>query len=134
MKRAIFYEKPGCKGNEKQKALLKKHGYRLEVKSLLDEPWDTDTLLDFLASRPVIEWFNDKAPAIKSGEVDPSSFGATSAISILIEQPILIRRPLIEYDGNKWCGFDHTVEQALGLYSTENYEACLQPSEYCSPI
>jgi len=128
----IFYEKPGCKGNTRQRALLEAHGYTLDVKSILDEPWTRQTLRPFFGNRPVAEWFNDKAPDIKSGDIDPSAFDEEGALAIMLEQPILIRRPLIDRDGQKFCGFDETVEAAFGLSAPEgDYETCLEPSERC---
>lgn len=130
-----FYEKTGCKGNARQRALLEAHGVALDVKSILDEPWTRETLRPFFGRRPVAEWFNSKAPAITAGEVDPSSFDEDGALSIMLGQPILIRRPLIECDGQKFCGFDDSVESALGLTAPEgDYEACQEPSGLCPPV
>lgn len=130
----IFYEKTGCKGNARQQALLQAHGYSLDIKSMLDEPWTQETLRPFFGDLPVAQWFNDKAPAIKDGTVDPTSFDADSALDIMLEQPILIRRPLIEHDGKKYCGFDESVEAALGLSAPQgDYEACQEPSGNCEP-
>lgn len=121
----IFYEKTGCKGNARQQALLQAHGYSFEVRSLLDEPWTRETLRPFFGSLPVAQWFNDKAPEIKSGEIDPDSFDEEGALAIMLEQPILIRRPLIDRNGEKFCGFDSSVKAALGLSAPEgDYEAC----------
>jgi nitrogenase-associated protein len=131
----IFYEKTGCKGNARQRALLGAHGCDLDVKSILDEPWTPETLRPFFGSLPITEWFNDKAPEIKSGEIDPASFDEDGALAIMLKQPILIRRPLIDRDGEKFCGFDATVEIALGLSAPEgDYEACQEPTERCDPI
>ncbi len=44
MKTLIFYEKPGCIGNARQKALLEQEGFALDVRSLLATPWTPDTL------------------------------------------------------------------------------------------
>jgi nitrogenase-associated protein len=131
----IFYEKTGCKGNARQRALLEAHGYDLEVRSILDEPWTKETLRPFFGGLPVAEWFNDKAPSIKEGEVDPASFDEQGALDMMLKQPLLIRRPLIEHNGQKFCGFDASVETALGLNAPEgDYEACQEPSGFCEPI
>jgi nitrogenase-associated protein len=131
----LFYEKTGCKGNARQRALLQAHGYTLEVRSLLDESWTRETLRPFFGRRPVAEWFNDKAPAIQAGEIDPATFDESSALDILLKQPILIRRPLIDRDGQKTCGFDDSVEAALGLSAPEgDYEACQEPTGSCDSL
>ncbi|MDF7823730.1 ArsC/Spx/MgsR family protein [Pontiellaceae bacterium B12227] len=132
MKKLLFYEKTGCKGNARQKAILEANDYTLEVKSLLDADWGRDRLRPFFGDRPVSEWFNWKAPAIKQGEVDPSSFNAENALDIMIREPILIRRPLIDMNGTKMCGFDDEVQALLGINeSFQGLEACQNSRERC---
>ncbi|MDZ8119370.1 ArsC/Spx/MgsR family protein [Pontiella agarivorans] len=132
MNKILFYEKTGCKGNARQKALLESNGYSLEVKSLLDEPWERDQLESYFVDRPVEEWFNDKSPAVKQGQVDPSAFDAAGALDLLLCEPILIRRPLIEMDGHRMCGFDDRVQIMLGINkSFQGLEACQNAKERC---
>ncbi|WP_373507198.1 hypothetical protein [Thiocapsa sp.] len=42
MSSVLFYEKPGCLSNAKQKALLASLGHRVTVRNLLAEPWTAD--------------------------------------------------------------------------------------------
>ena len=136
MKKAIFYEKTGCSGNAKQQEILKANGFELEIRSLLDEPWGKDTLRPFFGDRDVAEWFNDKAPDVKSGHVKPDMYSADEAIEVMILDPILIRRPLIEYNGVKACGFDdYVMYEVLNLPKAgEDMEACQSITESdCEP-
>lgn len=113
MSTLIFYEKPGCGGNARQKRLLRAAGVELEVRDLLGEPWNAATLQPFLAGRPVADWFNRAAPAVKSGAVDPDRLDAAAALALLLESPILIRRPLIRLGGQHLAGFDVAALNAL---------------------
>jgi nitrogenase-associated protein len=132
MKSLIFYEKTGCKGNARQKAMLEAAGYTLEVRSLLDEAWGAAELRSFFGDRPVVDWFNEKAPAIKQGVIDPAVFDAESAIAIMLREPILIRRPLVNLNGQKACGFDDAVQAMLGLQEpATGMEACQTFSGRC---
>lgn len=81
MAKVIFYEKPGCGGNARQKALLLSSGHELEVRDLLTEPWTPERLRPFFGNRPVAGWFNASAPAIKSGEIDPETLTPQQAIA-----------------------------------------------------
>ena len=65
----IFWEKPGCKGNSRQKEILLASGHQLDVRDLLSENWNEGTLAKFFGTRPVSEWFNITNPQIKSGEI-----------------------------------------------------------------
>jgi len=109
----IFYEKPGCINNTKQKALLDKKGYKIQAKSILTEPWTRETLRPFFGNMPLKKWFNPTAPRIKNGELDPASFTKSGAIEEMIKDPYLIRRPLLEIKGHRICGFDHPMVKAL---------------------
>ncbi|SFB03761.1 ArsC/Spx/MgsR family protein [Azotobacter beijerinckii] len=102
----VFYEKPGCATNRLQKQLLRSAGLQLEVRNLLSEPWTSERLRSFFGERPVVEWFNRSAPAIKYGELDPTQLTASQALEMMLTNPILIRRPLIRYGSQYMAGFD----------------------------
>jgi len=108
-----FYEKPGCINNTKQKLLLEQHGHRIEAHSLLTEQWKASTLRLFFNDMPVSEWFNRSAPRIKSGEIIPEDFDEESALSAMLKDPLLIRRPLIDALGELACGFDNPLVKSL---------------------
>jgi nitrogenase-associated protein len=116
MATVIFYEKPGCINNTKQKALLQAAGHRVEARNLLTEAWTAQRLQLFLGEHPVGEWFNRSAPAVKSGQVVPEQLDAAAALALLIAEPLLIRRPLIQSGNRYGIGFDiPTIEAWLGL-------------------
>lgn len=112
----LFYEKPGCSNNARQKVLLAAAGHTVLAKNLLTEPWTKERLLGFFGSRPVSEWFNRAAPKVKSGEVDPDMIDADTALALMRADPLLIRRPLIEADGRSEVGFvPEVIDAWLGL-------------------
>ena len=102
----IFYEKPGCGNNARQKRLLLDAGHELVVRDLLSEPWTAERLQDFFAGLPVADWFNRAAPQVKSGEIVPERIDANTALALMLANPLLIRRPLMECDGKRIAGFD----------------------------
>lgn len=141
----LFYEKPGCGNNSRQKAWLTAAGHVVEARSLLTEAWSAERLLAFFGNRPVAEWFNRAAPRVKSGEVVPEEQSAESALALMLAEPLFIRRPLMEADGRREVGFDpERVDAWLGLspetvarLAGSNAEACLHPEapkgEHCKP-
>lgn len=112
-KRIEFFEKPGCKGNAKQRARLEALGYTLEVKDMLSEPWTADSLRPFFGQQPVADWFNKSAVKVKSGEIDPSGFDEPSALKALLADPLLIRRPLLRTPLGCAAGFAPGPELAV---------------------
>lgn len=127
MVKVIFYEKPGCINNTKQKVLLKAAGHELEVHNLLTERWTTANLRPFFGSLPVTEWFNYTAPSIKSGKVNPEELDEETALNLMIREPLLIRRPLMSVGNVYQVGFNwEKVNDWIGLSSitTEDLETC----------
>jgi nitrogenase-associated protein len=117
MAHLTFFEKPGCGGNAKQRALLEAAGHTIERRNLLGEPWTRDSLLAFLAPLPVLDWFNRAAPRVKSGEIVPEALAREQALALLLAEPLLIRRPLmLGADGTRMVGFDaQRVHEWIGL-------------------
>ena len=133
-----FYEKPGCANNTRQKQLLIQAGHHVDASSLLTEPWSADRLREFFGSRPILEWFNPAAPRIKSGEIQPASLTADQAIEAMLAEPLLIRRPLMEVDGQRMIGFDQTqVDAWIGLSPqadlSQDVQSCRMKDEKCPP-
>lgn len=129
-----FYEKPGCKGNLRQKLLLAAAGHTVLAKDLKGEKWTADRLLAFLGKLEIGDWFNRSAPAIKSGEIVPKNLGFEEALHLLLDNPLLIRRPLLEIGEERRVGFDvAAVDAWIGLNGVElpegNIEACVHGPE-----
>ena len=116
MAKVIFWEKPGCKGNAKQKEILLASGHQLDVRNLLTESWSEQDLAKFFGSRPVDEWFNITNPKLKAGEIDPQQITAEDALEMMIVDPLLIVRPLMQVGNERLAGFDvEQVHNWIGL-------------------
>jgi nitrogenase-associated protein len=128
MATVIFYEKPGCGNNTKQKVWLAASGHTVLAKNLLTEKWTAERLRPFFGELPVAQWFNPAAPRVKSGEVDPSAFSESDALNMMLVEPLLIRRPLMEVGGELRVGFDAVAVHAwIGLNDAKpqgDIEAC----------
>ena len=123
----VFYEKPGCLSNARQKARLVAVGHCLEVRNLLAELWTAERLRPFFGSRPVADWFNPSSPRVRRGEVQPAALSEAEALTLMVADPLLIRRPLIETAGLCDCGFEPgPVLSALGveLDAGEDLQSC----------
>jgi nitrogenase-associated protein len=139
MTHLIFFEKPGCGGNARQSAALRAAGHTLDRRNLLTTPWTRESLQAFLSPLPVPEWFNRAAPRIKNGEVQPDTLNAQAALTLLLQDPLLIRRPLMQRadNGTRHVGFDTAAVNAwVGLgtnpASVNTLEGCASPTERCA--
>jgi len=116
MTQLLFFEKPGCATNARQKQVLRDAGVEFEARSLLTQPWTKQQLLAFFGALPVAQWFNRAAPRVKSGEIDPETIDADAAIACMLAEPLLIRRPLLQRGDWRAVGFDWAVIAAqLGI-------------------
>ena len=142
----VFYEKPGCSGNARQKALLEASGHTVLARNILNTQWTRMQILAFMKLLPIPLWFNRNAPMIKRGEINPDAFDeadAATVLSLLQTNPILIRRPLLEVDGECRAGFEvKAIHDWIGLSAAfesedadRNLEACghgADPAGRCS--
>lgn len=120
MAEIVFYEKPGCINNTRQKRLLAWSGHTVEARDILAAAWTPEGLRPFFGARPVAEWFNRSAPRVKSGEVAPERLSEAEALALMCADPLLIRRPLMAALGRQECGFDEAAVAAwIGLQAGE---------------
>jgi len=139
MSAVVFYEKPGCLTNAKQKAALRALGHRLEVRDLLAEPWTAERLRGFFGGLPMADWLNPTAPRLRSGEVDVGVLDEDQLLAAMLDDPLLIRRPLIETEAGRQCGFDDgPLLRALGVLpdAEVDMQACSRADSdsRCEPV
>lgn len=113
MSHIVFYEKPGCINNTKQKAWLKLAGHEVEDYSILEHPWTVDELQKFFEGKSITDCFNTTAPVIKSGELDYKSLSKDEALAMMVITPLLIKRPLMIVEGKYLQGFDKNLLDAM---------------------
>lgn len=138
MAHVLFWEKPGCATNARQRAALLAAGHSVEALDLLHWPWTAETLLAFLSPSSVATWFNRAAPRIKRGELDPERLSRDEALALLLSDPLLIRRPLMQSGCSCVQGFDPAnVHAWIGLAFADaeaarsTLERCSHPVEPC---
>ena len=148
MTHIVFFEKPGCGGNALQRGALQAAGHTLERRNLLTTHWTRTGLLAFLQPLPVPDWFNRAAPRVKSGEIHPEALDADAALALLLKEPLLIRRPLMQRsdDDSRHVGFDTAAVNAwVGLGTNwadsqtrparpASLEACASPTDHCAAV
>ncbi len=123
MATVYFYEKPGCINNTRQKKLLAAAGHEVVALNLLTEAWQPDRLRPFFGKLAVRNWFNYSAPAIKHGEIDPENLTEPEALALMLKNPLLIRRPLMQVGDSLMAGFDqYAVDDWIGLKETQTYQ------------
>jgi nitrogenase-associated protein len=133
MVQVVFYEKPGCINNTRQKKILRHSGHNVIAIDLIKHEWDHNELLSYFSALPVSDWFNKSAPEIKSGKINPEKLSRQQALEFILEDPILIRRPLLKVGNQYRVGFDfEEIDQWIGLKVKAGEDAA--DLETCSRI
>lgn len=116
MVQVVFYEKPGCINNTRQKKILRQAGHNVIAIDLIKYECDRNMLMNYFSALPVAHWFNQSAPKIKSGEINPDKLSQEQALKLILADPILIKRPLIKVGNQYRVGFDFKeIDQWIGL-------------------
>ena len=138
MTTVLFWEKPGCINNTRQKKLLREAGHEVIEHNLLTEAWDAIRLRRFFGNLPVAAWFNGSAPAVKQGLVLPEELSEEQALSLMVADPLLIRRPLMQVGERYEVGFDPArVDAWIGLNAPaaipQDLETCPSTADFSTP-
>jgi nitrogenase-associated protein len=132
----IFYEKTGCAGNQRQKQLLTTNGLSYQTKSLLDTQWTKEKLEPFFQGLNKSAMINQFAPKIKNNELNIEDLTKDELIEVMCNEPILIKRPLLQIGDSHLCGFD--IEQINKLLNTTICESITistcQSNDLCRSI
>jgi nitrogenase-associated protein len=136
MAHITYFTKLGCITSAKQVDLLRQSGHEVDVRDLLAHQWQPEELLTYFGDLPVKLWFNPNSPRVKSGELNPSDYDSAAALQLMMTDHLLIRRPLMESDGIRMCGFDPAKVHAwVGLGTPDEaiarsaeFQTCSQPS------
>ncbi len=121
MAKITFFEKTGCVNNTKQKKLLSLAGHTIEPIDLVKYNWTREELKSFFSGMKVRNWFNPSAPAIKSGAVNPELLDQDSALNAMLNDHLLIRRPLMIIGNKKLVGFDQDkIDELVGNEEKKN--------------
>ena len=113
MATVTFFIKPNCVNHRKQRDRILQDGHTVVVKDLLQYHWTVEELRSFLANRPKGQWFNPASPAVLSGRIDPKLLSEDEALQAMLKDHSLIRRPLIDVQGHRFCGFDWSKIHSL---------------------
>jgi arsenate reductase-like glutaredoxin family protein len=62
-----------------------------------------------LQGRPASEMFNFRSPSFKKIGVDRNKLGEDDLITLMLQEPRLIRRPLVRIGDNVYFGADRKV-------------------------
>ena len=81
------------------KAWLSRTGAEVEYRDFFDDPFSENELKQLLGERPPSDYFSWNSPSRRKLGIDRDNTSEDELIALMLQEPRLIRRPLIEIDG-----------------------------------
>ena len=98
------------------RAWLLREGVDLEERDFFKDPLSEEELRGLLQGARVSDVFSWNSPSFKKMGLDRDALSDDRLIAMMLEEPRLIRRPLVLVDGNLVQGRDKAgLSRALGL-------------------
>jgi Spx/MgsR family transcriptional regulator len=105
-RRVRFYQKATCGACRQAKAVLETLGLDLDVRDLIREPLNRNELTELIGSTDVREFLNPTASLFKQRKMQLSPPTKAEAIRLMMEDPNLIKRPIIIKGKRKLFGYE----------------------------
>lgn len=106
MKRFTLYTKAGCTSCIKARQFLLSQGVAFTERDIFKHPLDELELRAVIAKQPVEELFSFRSPSVKALGLDEKALAPDEMIKHMLEEPRLIRRPLLVAGGTVVVGFN----------------------------
>lgn len=106
MKRVTLFTKSGCTTCIKARQFLLRQGVNYTERDIFKHPFSETELRAIVAKRPVKEIFSYRSPSVKALGLDVERMSDEEMIQVMLQEPRLIRRPLLTTPSALVVGFD----------------------------
>ena len=79
--------------------MLSQEGVEVEERDFFRDPFSEDELRGLLKGDPPSEIFSWRSPSVKKLGLDRDALSDDDLVRLMVEEPRLVRRPLLEVDG-----------------------------------
>lgn len=79
-------------------------GVAISERDYFKEPFSEAELRELAALAPVETLFAKRSPALKQMDVNPDALAAEDLLRLMLQEPKLVRRPLIRCGDRIWAG------------------------------
>jgi Spx/MgsR family transcriptional regulator len=106
LKRVTLFTKSGCTTCIKARQFLLRQGVNYTERDIFKHPFSEIELRAIVAKRPVKEIFSYRSPSVKAMGLDVERMSDEELIQVMLQEPRLIRRPLLTSGPSVVIGFD----------------------------
>jgi Spx/MgsR family transcriptional regulator len=101
-----FLHKPTCTSCRNAREFMEKRGFQLHLRDLWKERLSAAELEQLIGDRDHTEFLNPRSDLYKEKQMKDNPPSRRQAIEMMVEEPGLIRRPVIVAGGRVVVGFD----------------------------
>lgn len=109
----MFLQKPSCTTCRKARSFLEKHGAKLELRSLDDEPLSEAEIERLIGTRDYVPFLSTRNELYRSRRMKEKPPSRSEAIRLMAANPNLIRRPLVVRGKQIVLGYDEAAYKEL---------------------
>ncbi|MDB5099901.1 MAG: hypothetical protein JWM80_4322 [Cyanobacteria bacterium RYN_339] len=113
MKRVTLYTKSGCTSCQKARQFLLARGVHFAERDIFKHPLDERELRALAAQKPLAELFSHRSPSVKALGLADKALTDDEMLRYMLQEPRLIRRPLLRGEDEVVVGFDEARLGAL---------------------
>lgn len=110
MAKPLFYWKPACTTCRNARAFLQEHQFEVEERDINKHPPDRAFLEKHIDADRFLDFVSTRSPVFKQRALPRSK---KEAIDLMMEQPNLIKRPILIQGSQVTFGFDKAVYAKL---------------------
>ena len=93
--------------------MLSQRGLELQERDFFREPLSEAELRALLGGRPASDVFSWRSPSFKVMGLDPAGLADDDLVRLMLQEPRLIRRPIVRIDGELIVGADRKKLDAV---------------------
>ncbi|MGH9683209.1 MAG: arsenate reductase family protein [Candidatus Acidiferrales bacterium] len=112
-RKAQFLEKPNCSTCRKARAFMEKRGFDLQLRDLGKTRMNADELDALIGTKDHREFLNTRNELYRRKNMKRNPPSREEAIRLMVQEPNLIRRPVILCGGRIVLGFDEEKINSL---------------------
>ncbi len=87
-------------------AELSQAGYKFLERDFFKDPFSEDELIGIIGSRNPEDFFSFRSPSFRKLQLDRDNLNQGDLVGLMLQEPRLIRRPLISGKGKLFVGTD----------------------------
>ena len=97
----------------KTKEFLSQKKIEFTERDFFKDKFDREEIVALLQGKPAADMFNPRSPSVKSMGLEPAKLANDKLIDLMVQEPRLVRRPVVTINGKTYFGADSKVLEKI---------------------